>query len=74
MVSIPGFGFRIHQDNLEAVKKKIQNSGPHTFTPSGFGTGHILSTRGSRYSKPMPAETAKFFGVPVLYDETFDHD
>lgn len=74
MVKIPGFGYSIHQDNLDAVKKKIQSGGSHTFTPAGFGTGHVLSTRRSRWGKLMPAETAKFFGVPALYDEQFDHD
>jgi hypothetical protein len=74
MVSIPGFSYRVHQDNLEAMKKRIQSGASQTFTPSGFGTGHRLSTRRSRYSKQMPAETAAFFGVDALYDDTFDHD
>ncbi len=74
MLSIPGFGFRIHQDNLEAVKKKLQTGGSHSFTPSGFGTGHVLRAKKTRYSKQLSAETAAFFGVPAIYDETFDHD
>lgn len=74
MVSIPGFGYSIHKDKLEEVKKKIQRGGSHTFTPSGFGTGHIVSTCQSRYATRMPAETAAFFGVSALYDQTFDHD
>jgi len=74
MVSIPGFGYSVHQDQLEEVRKRIQGGGTQTFTPGGFGTGHRLSTRRSRYSKQMPAETAAFFGVPALYDDTFDHD
>lgn len=74
MVPIPGFGYSIHQDNLEEVKKKIQRGGSHTFTPAGFGTGHVVSTRRSRFATRMPAEIAAFFGVSALYDETFDHD
>jgi hypothetical protein len=74
MVSIPGFGYRVHQDNLDALKKKIQSGGSHSFTPNGFGTGHRVSTRPSRYAVRMPQETAAFFGVGALYDETFDHD
>ncbi len=75
MVQIPGFGFRIHQDQVEAVKKKLQSGGSHTFTPAGFGTGHRLSTkRTASWSKPLPPETAEFFGVRQLWDEHFDHD
>jgi hypothetical protein len=74
MLKIPGFGFSVHQDQLEELKKKLRSGGSHTFTPAGFGTGHIVSTRRGRYGTKLPAETAKFFGVPELYDETFDHD
>lgn len=74
MVQIPGFGFRIHRDQIEEVKKLLKSGGRKTFTPSGFGTGHILSIKQSRYSKRLPQETAEFFGVNALYDETFDHD
>ena len=74
MVAIPGFGFSVHQDQLEALKKKLASGQSHSFTPSGFGTGHRVSTKRSRYATKMPAETAKFFGVTALYDETFDHD
>lgn len=74
MVPIPGFGYSLHQDVLEEVKKKIQKGGSHTFTPSGFGTGHILSAKRGRYCTQLSAETAKFFGVAAIYDQTFDHD
>lgn len=74
MVSIPGFGWKVHQDSLEDMKKKFKAGGSHRFTPSGFSTGHIVSARRTRYSKPMKPETAQFFGVPALYVETFDHD
>lgn len=74
MVTIPGFGYSVHQDQLESLKKKLASGQSHSFTPSGFGTGHRVSTKKSRYATKMPAETAKFFGVTALYDETFDHD
>jgi hypothetical protein len=75
MLSIPGFGFSIHQDSYGPVKKKLQQGGTHTFTPSGFGIGHRISTnRRTSYSKPLPQETADFFDVKQLWDEQFDHD
>jgi len=74
MVAIPGFGFSVHQDQLEALKKKLASGLSHTFMPSGFGTGHIICINKSRFGTRMSAETAKFFGVPALYDETFDAD
>jgi hypothetical protein len=74
MVKIPGFGYSVHQDQLEALKKKLASGQSHNFMPSGMGTGHRVSTKRSRYATKMPAETAKFFGVTALYDETFDHD
>jgi len=74
MVKIPGFGYSVHQDELEALKKKLAMGRSHSFTPAGMGTGHRLSTKPSRFATKMPFETAEFFGVVALYDETFDHD
>jgi hypothetical protein len=74
MLQIPGFGYSVHKDDFEAMKKRLQDGGSQTFTPRGFGTGHRVSTRPSRYATQLSAETAQFFGVPALYDETFDHD
>jgi hypothetical protein len=74
MVQVPGFGYSVHRDNLEEMRKRIQGGASQAFTPSGFGTGHRLSTWPSPRAVRMPQETATFFGVSALYDETFDHD
>jgi len=77
MVSVPKFGWRVHQDALEELRAKIQRGGSHSFSPRGFGTGKRISARrpAGRYGVTrLPAETAEFFGVPVLWSEDFDCD
>jgi hypothetical protein len=51
MISIPGFSYRVHKDELEAMKARLKSGQSQSFTPAGFGTGHSLSTRKSRWAK-----------------------
>lgn len=73
-VDVPTLGYRISPSTRTAYTLKLKAGMPVTFTPSGFGQGKILSKRRSRYADPAPAELARFFDVPALWIETFDHD
>lgn len=57
------------------IAAKLKAGKEHTFTPSGFGTAYAVSTkRRNTYSRPAPAEMAKFFGVDRLWYDTLDYD
>lgn len=77
MVSIPGFGWRIHKDALPKVKAKLAEGGSHSFTPHGMGVGKQVTTRRprDRYGwQKAGAAMAEFFGVGALYIIDFDYD
>jgi len=73
-LDIPGIPYRVTPESRAEYTKQLKQGRSITFTPSGFGTGLRVSTKRSRYSKPMPVETAQFFDCPALFVETFDHD
>jgi len=73
-VDIPGLPYRINEAGRKERSQALKTRGCTTFTPSGFGTGHTVTTKKTRYGKPLPKATADFFGVQALYVETFDHD
>jgi hypothetical protein len=74
-ISIPGWRYNIHKDQLSEVKETLKQGGSHLFTPHGMGTAHRISIRPTcSYASRLPAQTAKFFDAPVLYAETLDWD
>jgi hypothetical protein len=73
MIQVPGIPFRINKDKKDAIRKQIQTGG-HSFTPSGFGTGYRVSARQTRWSKRAARATETFFSLSPLYIETFDCD
>lgn len=74
LIEVPGIPFRVTPEMLSVQRKSLSEGRSIRFYPGGFGTGYLLSTRKTRYSKPLPEETATFFGVPKVFYETFDHD
>jgi hypothetical protein len=73
-VSIPGFGWSIHKDNIERAKEEIM-SGGRLFTPHGMGQANRLTHKQrSRYARKANDETAKFFGFKELWIEDVDWD
>ena len=74
--SFPGFtGFRVTPQEKEQQIKKLNEGKVIVFTPAGFGIGYQFGTKQPRTrAKRVPQELADFYGVPVLWYQTFDHD
>lgn len=74
---IPGIGGMITPERKEQVSALLKAGKTWLVGPAGgMGTGHSYTVKQPRggYAKKAPAETAKFFGVPSLYVDTYDHD
>jgi hypothetical protein len=74
-VPIPGIPFTVAPDGVEGLKERLKK-GSLTFTPSGFGTGYVVSKRPQRgqQSKRATSELETFLGSSPLFVSTFDAD
>lgn len=75
-VKIPGLGgHTVTKAEKELVKNKLNERGIYTFSPSGFGTAYMLTTKPQQHgdSKIRP-DLAKFFGVKTVYLTTEERD
>jgi hypothetical protein len=72
--AIPVLGFTVTPEALEEIKAKLAKGKSHTFTPSGFGTGYVISKKRSRFARHCDPAINAFFGVGALYFETLDCD
>ena len=77
-VSIPGLPYTVAPDGVEDLRKRLAKHGSLSFTPSGFGTGYMVSKRkppGYQYGgKQASPELEKFLGHAPLYITTMDCD
>jgi hypothetical protein len=74
-VAIPEIGFTIQPEELTKLRATLRAGGHRSFAPSGFGTGYVLTTKRTRFSKVATAALAKFLDVGrTVYVEKFDHD
>ena len=73
-VGIPGIPFTVAPEAVESLKQRLKKVGQISFTPSGFGTGYVISKRRSSYAQPASQEMATFFGVSKLWVSTLDCD
>lgn len=71
---VPTIPFTVTPERKAEITELLQSGKTHTFTPSGFGTGYRLTTRRSQWTRPGPAELAKFFGVRAVHLERLDCD
>ncbi len=71
---IPGIPFDVTPETKARVTEQLKAGTPYRFMPSGFGTGYVLSTKRTRYSKRAERATEKFLSVTPVYVETFDAD
>lgn len=72
-VKIGGGTWKVTPENVEKIKKDLQQGKSQTFAPHGMGTGYILSMKPSQYSK-RDTVAEKTFGVSPLYIQSYDHD
>jgi hypothetical protein len=75
---LPGGSWTVAPDAVEELKRRLKKSGHLSFTPSGFGTGYMVTKRpqrGLQYgeTKATP-ELEAFLGHAPLYVHTLDCD
>lgn len=76
-VTVPVLGYNLSPERFEQYKATLKAGKTVSMDPSGFGTGHLLSTkpRLARYGvKKADPKINEFFGVGPLWIEEFDHD
>ena len=74
-ISIPGIPFTVQPARLAAMKEQLAAGKCITFTPSGFGTGYVISKQAPKWdARRAIRETESFFGVAPLYVRTMDCD
>lgn len=79
MVAVPGLpgGWRVTPSRRAQITADLKARKSATFTPAGFGTGYLVTTRPRRGFdvNRLPTATSDFFGVvgPLFY-ETLDCD
>lgn len=75
-LTMPDYGYNLTPERLEKERDTLRRGGVARFAPSGFGTGHLISTKPrGRYNCVRASQALiDFFGVGVLFVETFDHD
>jgi len=73
-LTVPGLGYNLTPERLAEYQVVLKAGHSIRLAPSGFGIGHILSTRRGRYSHPAGAAINDFFKVGPLHIEAFDHD
>lgn len=73
-IAVPGLPFNVSPVELLALKAQLAKFGVVTFTPSGFGTGYMVTKKSNRYSKQASLELEKFLEHSPLYFHTFDAD
>lgn len=75
-VIVPGLTFSptLTAAQVEEHREKLRKKLSVSFAPGGFGTGHVILTKKTRWSRPAKKELVDFFNVGPLYVEDFDHD
>lgn len=73
-VTIPQIGFAVSPDGLDKLKQTLKGKGHQTFTPSGFGTGYILSGKPLRHGTRATPALEKFVGISPIYVQSMDCD
>ena len=75
-IPVPGIGGMMTPERREEISKLLKSGHPWMRDPAGggMGQGQSYSIKPSKYSRKVSDLAAKFFGVPALYVESYDHD
>jgi hypothetical protein len=73
-VTVPHYGYNLTLERLAEHQLTLRKGGRVQLAPAGFGTGHTFSMRPSRWAHPCRNDVNNFFGIGMLFVETFDHD
>lgn len=73
-VTVPHYGYNLTPERLAEHQLTLRKGGRVQLAPAGFGTGHTFSMRPSRWAHPCRDDVNNFFGIGMLFVETFDHD
>lgn len=74
MVSVPTIPFRMHKDRISQVSEELKSGKSHSFMPSGFGTGYVISARPLKFGNVGKNELAKFFNLESIYVRELECD
>src|SRR5262245_57267386 len=67
-VKVPTLGYTVAPEGVAQLQLQIKQRGYVSFSPSGFGTGYLVSKRRqSRFDERAKPELEKFLGYQPLY-------